>query len=233
MVSSNVVQRTFQIRFNGGTGTAFTVDLNGRQYLVTARHVVEGITSDDLLEIYQENEWKSVIIKVTGVGVGNVDVTVLACTIQLSPTTLLEPTMDRLAYGQQIYFLGFPYGTDGGSPELNRNFPIPLVKSGVVSAILRDDDNNPMLLLDGHNNPGFSGGPVVFTLHGTTVGPTNPYYVAGIVHGYNAYGESVLDSENNEIGRFFENPGIVIVYGIQCAIDLIDANPNGFVLPTS
>ena len=49
MVPSNALQRTLYIRRSDSVGTAFTVDRNGRQYIVTARHVVDDIASDDLI----------------------------------------------------------------------------------------------------------------------------------------------------------------------------------------
>ena len=52
MVTSNVIQRTFHIRYGSTTGTAFAIDRNKRQYLITARHVVKGITSGSSIEIF-------------------------------------------------------------------------------------------------------------------------------------------------------------------------------------
>ena len=41
MVTRNVIQRVFKIRRGESQGTAFTIDRAGRQYFVTARHVIE------------------------------------------------------------------------------------------------------------------------------------------------------------------------------------------------
>ena len=60
---------------------------------------------------------------------------------------------------QDVYFLGFPYDLTNDGGTINRNFPIPLIKKGILSAIQVGEVKT--LLLDGHNNPGFSGGPVV------------------------------------------------------------------------
>ena len=47
MITSNVIHRTFHIRYRNGTGTAFAIDRDGRQYLITARHLVEGVAAGD------------------------------------------------------------------------------------------------------------------------------------------------------------------------------------------
>lgn len=39
MITTNVFNQVFHVRYANATGTAFTVDLDGRQYLVSARHV--------------------------------------------------------------------------------------------------------------------------------------------------------------------------------------------------
>ena len=39
MMTANVFRRTFFIRHRELTGTAFTIDQGGRQYLVTAAHI--------------------------------------------------------------------------------------------------------------------------------------------------------------------------------------------------
>ena len=56
MITSNVIQRTFHIRRDNSTGTAFTIDRGSKQYLVTARHVVEGIESGNAIEIFHEGQ---------------------------------------------------------------------------------------------------------------------------------------------------------------------------------
>ena len=57
--------------------------------------------------------------------------------------------------------LGFPFGWTTGGQHLNRGFPFPFVKGGIVAAYSL---GGPVftLFLDTHVNHGFSGGPVVF-----------------------------------------------------------------------
>ena len=63
MVTTNVIQRTFHIKWQGGTGTGFVIDYGSREYLVTARHVVEGIESGKVIEVFQGDEWKTLVVR--------------------------------------------------------------------------------------------------------------------------------------------------------------------------
>ena len=114
MITANVLQRVFNIQIGDRQGTAFTIDHKGRQYLVTARHVVEDLTGAQRIFIVYENQWRAIDINVVGSGEGREDVAVMACSLQLSPTLPLEATSRDLTFGQQAYFLGFPFGWNSG-----------------------------------------------------------------------------------------------------------------------
>jgi hypothetical protein len=66
------------------------------------------------------------------------------------------PSADGLVLSQDVYFLGYPL------PERVRLVgTLPFVKRGIASG--RAEINGVHVwLVDGHINPGFSGGPVVF-----------------------------------------------------------------------
>jgi hypothetical protein len=68
MVPNYVLQRTFHVKFGGGAATAFTIDVDGRQYIVTAKHVVEGIRPQDSLEIWHAQTWNSIKVDLVGLG---------------------------------------------------------------------------------------------------------------------------------------------------------------------
>lgn len=237
MITTNVLQRTFHVRFGNATGTAFSVDKDSKQYLVAARHVVEGIAPGDSLHIFHDRLWKETGVNVIGVGEGEVDVTVLAAPMQLSPTYPLEANAGGLVLGQQVYFLGFPFGWDSGAEYVNRGFSVPFVKSGVLSAMIIGD--TIQIYLDAQVNEGFSGGPVVFVPSGQPAHSRTELKLAGVVANYptpklrpvvTPGGNHVLDANNNPVG-IRENPGFVVAFDIQHAVDLIDQNPDGFPLP--
>ena len=228
MVTSNVIQRMFKIRRGESQGTAFTIDRAGRQYLVTARHVIES-ASGGSLSIWHEEQWKTLNVNVVGAGEGEVDVAVLAPLFQISPMHLLETAdSSQTYYGQQVYILGFPHGYDSGGEEINRGLPIPFVKSGIISAFAFGDVKQ--IYIDTQVNEGFSGGPVVFRpLQG---GNPHELRVAGVVTGYVSHSRALHDADGNHLANVKENTGIAIAVGVQHATDLIDANQIGFELPT-
>ena len=148
--TTNILQRTFRISHGGQTGTCFTVDVDDRQYLVTAKHLVESVDGSCMVQIFQDGTWKNLPAELVGHGAGSNDITVLAPVTQLSVRYPLHATTAGLTLGQDVLFLGFPYGLANELGELNNYFPVPLVKKGIVSALQFEEAR--VLLLDGHNN---------------------------------------------------------------------------------
>ena len=234
MITTNVIQRTFHIRYGDSAGTAFVVDRGGKQYLVTAKHVVPDIESGSALGIFHEKQWKTIAVTIVGIGAGAIDVGILACPVRLAPSHPLEASAGGLAYGQDVFFLGFPFGWDGGAENINRNFPLPFVKSGIASAITFDDP--ALIFVDAHGNPGFSGGPLVFK---DPADGSSDFKVAGVVsNAPTPLLTPVVDSKGEPVRAsggpaafLAENQGFVVAMKIRHVTELIDANPVGFELP--
>lgn len=94
MVTSNILERTFGIRCeDGSTGTCFTIDVDERRYLVTARHVAERMRGG-MVEISHEDTWISVPVRVVGHCAGDVDVSVLSPTYLFGGAGPLNPTLE-------------------------------------------------------------------------------------------------------------------------------------------
>jgi S1-C subfamily serine protease len=215
MIPSNVIYRVFYLKYpkNNKTGTCFTLDIEGKQYFITAQHVVDGLNDGEKIELFYKNKWEE--CQITLIGHSNVaDISVFAIKNQSFFAHPIIGTTAKMIYGQDLYFLGFPYGyyTDVG--EINRGFPLPLVKKGILSNMPTKDI--PNLLIDGHNNPGFSGGPVVFKDI-----ESNDYFIAGVVTGFYR--------EHDEKDEILENTnsGIILAPVIKYALDLISENPIG------
>ena len=219
-VTANILQRTFRIRCNGHTGTCFTIDVQDRRYLVTARHVVDSIRDDALVYISHNRGWLPLRVRLVGHGVGDIDVTALAPQELFGVSYPLKVTTRHLMLAEDIYFLGFPYGLSMQmKTELNAGYPLPLVKKAVVSALGLED--NPMLL-DGHNNVGFSGGPVA--RRGTKEEQT----VIGVVSGYRYDRHKVRDENGDETSHTYDtNTGIIIAHDIRHVLGIIAAKPIG------
>lgn len=231
MITNYVSLRTFNIRYKNGTGTAFTIDRDERQYLITARHVVPGIEDGDVIQIYRDDKWMHLPIYVIGIGEGDIDITVLSSPLQISPITPLVASKDGMGLAQTVYILGYPFGLNAGKSDANLDLPLPFVKSGIISAMT---GSNPRIIyIDGHGNPGFSGGPVVFRPLDSKDLEVE-LRVAGIVsHFPECSTQRVYDGSGKWVGSLLENPGIICAIDIDHAIEMIDANPIGFKLPAN
>jgi hypothetical protein len=87
---------------------------------------------------------------------------------------------------------------------------LPFAKRATLSCF-----DGAVFLLDGHNNPGFSGGPVVFGQPGVT--PTN---VATVISGYKFVQEPVFEGEDKTKLSIKYNTGIIVSYKIEHAVSL-------------
>ena len=219
-VTANILQRTFRIHYEGETGTCFTIDVQGKRYLITAKHVVESIQDDAAIDISHNRVWLPLRVRLVGHGAGDVDVTALAPQELFGASHPLTTTTKGLVLAEDVYFLGFPYGLGMDvKTDLNAGFPLPLVKKAVVSALGLED--GPMLL-DGHNNVGFSGGPVA--RRGTKEEQT----VFGVVSGYRYDRHNVCDEDGNETPYTYNtNTGIIIAHDIRYALETIATNLIG------
>jgi len=227
MITANVISRTFHLKFADSTATCFTIDLDNKQYFITAKHVINSLRTGSEIELYYNGRWEKLPVSLIGHS-SNSDVSVFALDFAL-PAHPLPAIMDGMAYGQDVYFLGFPYGLKSEMGHLNRDFPMPLVKKGIVSAMFFNNANEgKFFYIDGHNNPGFSGGPVVFSQLGNH---RLEYKVGGIISGYR------YDLENAVVGgqkldiQYKTNTGIIIAYSIENAIEIIKKNPAGVTIP--
>lgn len=228
VVSSNALQRTFQLKYGNQTGTCFTLDVDGRQYLITARHVVNGIKSGGQIEILRASQWQSLPVKAFFASPDSVDIAILVPPVQISPSLPLPADPVNLFVSQDVYFLGFPYGLSMDAKNLNAGFPLPFVKKGTVAAFVAAEGGAQIIVVDGLNNPGFSGGPVVYQEVNT-----RELRVAGVVSSYRFQEDRVFEGGKETTMSVRNNTGLLIAYGIQKALDVIRANPVGAVLRPS
>jgi hypothetical protein len=218
-----IADRTLHLAFGNGTGTCFVFDHLGKQYLVTARHVVEGIKEEDIVQISANEKWIPIGVKL--VGHSSVDVSVLAPSQKLAhPEMRLDPTIGNFYIGQEVFFAGFPLEMQG--LRFRSPFPMPLLKRAVISGSAGSIEAGDPIYLDGHNNPGFSGAPVYFKVLGE-----DRFKVSMVVASYTATKDPVYDGSDNPTDMtVWSNSGIMAAYSIKEAINLIESNPIGFDL---
>ncbi len=228
MVPANALQRTFRLSYGGSCGTCFTVDVDNRQYVITARHVLPGIAGNVSVNIWHERAWKPLQCDVVGIAPGSIDIVVLAPPFPISPSLRLTPGTDEMYLSQDAYFLGFPFGLHSEVGAINSDLPIPLVKKACVSMFSFATGTEKYILLDGHNNPGFSGGPVIYT----RPGDIHDVRVAGVISSYRFEWDKVYLGGKETPLSIQYNTGIIVAYSIAHALELIIANPIGAPLVT-
>ncbi len=223
MITINIIQRVFHIRVGASTGTAFAIEQDDRQYLITAAHVVSSLKGSYVVELFHEGAWKTLALSLTGIS-QNADIAVFAPPFQLAPSLPTPVSADGVTYGQDVYFLGFPYGIAPEFEGLNRAFPFPLVKKACLSAFTKENGAS-VAFLDGYNNPGFSGGPVIFQPAGDN--SNSRFRIMGVISGYRFANEPVYNGDLATPVSIRANTGIIISYDIRHAVDEINRNPNG------
>ena len=231
LAAQNILQRTFYLKCDTEGGTCFTIDVDGRQYIVTAWHVAKSIQERHTVQIMHDKSWKDFEVQLVGHG-GSMkdDISVFTTSLQLSSPQLklvLEGGGNNYFLSQEICFLGYPYGFTTEVGKANNYFALPWAKGGIISSW-----NSEHIFLDGHNNKGFSGGPVVCKIGKEKLA------VIGVVSSYIGLDEPTYllnegeDSIEQTELRYKYNTGIVVVRKIELALDMIRKNPIGFVLPT-
>jgi Trypsin-like peptidase domain len=159
MIPTNVINRVLHLSSGDHTATGFVAHVDGREYLVTARHFVSLIPTNGL-QISHGEAWHDANVQKVGDS-ANSDVSVLCLEYSICHEALtVTLTTEGLTYGQDVYFLGYPFGFDVQLENLRNGYPMPFVKRATVSNLARFQGGD--FWLDGLNNVGFSGGPVVW-----------------------------------------------------------------------
>jgi hypothetical protein len=219
------MERVFQIAFLDSVGTAFAVDVDGRQYLITALHVCAGIHEGDEIRLLLRGIWTTLPATIVAQGNPddpNDDYLVLAVGRQVAPAYDLPLDIGQSHIGANLWFLGFPYGMMS-TLSLISGLTMPLIKHALLSGV-QGTTTVEAFILDGMNNEGFSGGPVIFRRqHANADGQS----VLGIISSYSAAETEVTLGGVATGMRAAINTGIIHCVSSQRVRAAIDANPIG------
>lgn len=222
MVPTNILERIFHVAHNGSVGAAFTIDISDRQYIVTAKHVVEGLQSNGALTVMYGGQWLAVDIGDVWFSPTGADIALICPRQQLSPAhPLIVGSAASFYLSQQIYFLGFPYGLRLDLGKASNNYPLPFVKTGIISSFTAADPGGQIIYCDGHNNPGFSGGPIV------TVGSDRQVQVIGVISGFRHNDDPIMLNGVATGLTYRANTGLVIGYGLGEVVEQASSTANG------
>ncbi len=245
----NILTRTLMIESSHGRGSVFSIDVDEREYWITAKHVLTGaehppygsITNKSVaVRILnpgaQGEEWLPVNFSVIDVGQG-VDIVVLAAPQPIldKPVPSLTTTSAGVMMGADCEFLGYPFG--GGwraTWDNGHSYWMPFTKHCTVSTLTFGEPK--IYVLDGINNKGFSGGPVVYHTGGDQK-------IIAVVSGYILEPAEIISSIQDKpvvLGKTSKkdakpagkgavqmNSGFIIAYAISPAIEAIHRNPIG------
>ena len=221
---------------NGEYGTCFTVEVDGKQYLITAKHLAEKVqwarSGYTNIPLMYKGEWTNFPISLIGHCDGDVDISVMVSALPIGVSIVPSNLSLPLLPGQDVYFFGYPYPGEINSAIEMRNFdfPVPFIKKGIISFIAKGG----RLYIDGHNNPGFSGGPVMFRDMFTQPQPPlnliHSIGIAGVISGCKGETKPVKLCDKTVMphgGHIEENAGIAVAYSIKFAVEVINSNPRG------
>jgi len=242
-VTNNILFRTFLVKADKEAGTIFSVDVDGREYWITAKHIITGakhppygtvdaktVSLSILPQLDTSKQWFVATFTVIDPG-KDIDIVVLAPPKPLLPPTIIQTakmTGESIALGGDCEFVGFPYGTGWAAKFEAGVVRMPFIKHCTLSGIVTSEGAEPkpvILVLDGINNEGFSGGPVVY-------GAGTSQQVIGVISGLRREPIDVVPlpltpnrPEPKEAA--LANSGFIFAYGIKSAVDAINKNPIG------
>lgn len=223
MVPNEILQSVFLIKYGKNTGTCFLVSIDSIDYLITAKHLFPNtmpLKSKVNIEIYNNKGWMKYQPNLLFHDNPNIDIAVLDLKTNDFKHMGFDIGSKNYYLSQECFFLGFPFGLkmdDDATGSLNRGFPIPFVKKAIISLFISDSTKMTQIFLDGHNNPGFSGGPVAITNYGTE--NQHKMRIIGIISAY-LNEEKIIKTPYGNL-KNIENAGIILSYSFDHVFEII------------
>jgi len=264
--------RTFMIETNFGRGTTFSIDVDNREYWITAKHMFTGIKTGPagvftektvraniLSQIGDGDEghdlhWMTETFSVIDPG-KDIDILVLVpghLLLDFPRDFNLKVGAEGVGLGGDCEFLGFPYGggwktqfSDGTHPDTKSWLWLPYIKHCTPSATLHEK-GLAIWVLDGINNEGFSGGPVLYAtgsnqkvfavisgfhqepLEVLPAPPPGQKQTSSIPDSPKLPGEKSNEPKKEIVNA---NSGFILAFDLDPAIKAIQSNPIGPLRP--
>jgi hypothetical protein len=251
--TNDIMFNTLMIKNKTEAGTMFAIEVDNREYWLTAKHIVTGRKSGPAGEVNEKTvsidvldpigdaiKWNPIEFTVIDPG-KDIDILVLVPNTKLPDEGIrsLKVFSGSIGMGQECSFLGFPFANTWTATFSNSTkYKMPFMKHCYISGIISQPAT--VIVLDGINNSGFSGGPVLYQ-----TGPSQG--VIGVISGYqNEPGEvhsievpdsptavqAPEDKKSKPKGTKKKdvvnlNTGIIFAFRADVAVDAIKKNPIG------
>jgi hypothetical protein len=193
-ISSAETDKCFNIRTQNGSGTAFIYSNEHGDVFLTAAHLMRGVMIGDYIYFCQIAGEIKLSVKELLIDPDGYDVAAFLCESAIAVPEHRDSVHSGIYLGQEMKFIGFPHGLKNDFPT-ESGFPVPLVRTAFFAGKIKIDGRE-LFLLDGFNNPGYSGSPVY-------CGRNSDAFLVGIVSGYkNEAGDAskifMKDNHGNE-----------------------------------
>lgn len=219
---NEILQSIFCISVLNESGTCFVCRLNANQIIViTCKHIFTNANDGDIVNfefVRYDNQFDNFSGILLCSKMDHSDICAIIVDDSKFQCSVLFQSLkvpSRVFIGDEVFVLGFPFimnnNTFQSEPIFIGNifYPQAILRHGYVASASVSDHGSKRILLDLHNNPGFSGGPIIKKGHLT--GTMNFGYIPiGVMSGY--YYDKVNGKINSDT-----NSGIS--YG--CSYDII------------
>jgi hypothetical protein len=193
-LGTDQIDKTFHIQTQRGLGTCFLYGNANGLFFLTAAHVLEGTMAGEKVNFRHEDGWIPRTITAIFVHPSGYDLAVFVTDDVITGEIHFDATFAVMP-GQPMKFLGFPHGLNSNYPS-RLGFMSPLVRTAYWSGII-ETKGLSLNVLDGFNNPGYSGGPVF------CCGEDGEPKLFGVISGYRWESEAHSKVyKKNEQGEF-------------------------------
>ena len=232
MVQERVLCSVLHLKCGHSCGTTFSLDYKNVQYLITAKHIFKELNypKEYTIQVLLDNGYQDIKVEIFYHTTNAVDIAVMKPIPRQIHTPIFNNKFDDagITWGQDVFFLGFPsfhthkkelvQYNDNLAKLPDRNIPAPFIKKACLSGMITLEGDSKWLLLDGHNNTGFSGGPVCFKPF-----DSESMKICGVVTSFMPEYNRIYDNFGNEMQLYSrENSGIIHACHIKHCFEILD-----------
>lgn len=150
------IAKSFRVRTARGFGTAFLYRNTKGTAFLSAGHNLDGCQIGEKIFIQHQAGWREKTI--TDIKTApNMDACAFCIDQFFIDSDLKTPAQLSVTLGDELRFLGFPHDLENTHPGVG--FTTPLMRGAIFSGVI-NVPGGTLSILDGFNNPGYSGAPI-------------------------------------------------------------------------